>query len=372
MSYSWGSDSTSNWEDSSGGFSYGSAKAAYSDFDADKAYAGKKSGGKSSVGTASSAGKSLDMKSAYMVSSRVMDAALPLEDRALLKGLTKDQILVVRGQYDSVEKVLGASDTPYKMINGTVNLDSKQIVLVNCPGGDFNYRYGSRSGHEALRKFVEEGGFLVTTDWALDRVIVPAFPGYIAHGGRDTADDVVEVDLVAAGSPYTKGLGGGSLKPVWWLEGSSYPIKPLRKEGLEILLGSQEMGNKYGETPIAVKFPVGDGRVVHVTSHFYLQTTKSKYEAQANKSGLDFATKFLGIAKDEAKEIDGIGDISFGALESAYTSVRFLHNIFLQKLKQGEAGFEQLSPGELKQIGAMNAKSLRKLPPGVTVSKKLV
>ncbi len=366
MSYSWGSDTSASWSGNSGGFDYGSAKNGYTDYDAEKAYV-PKSGSKKSQDSM----KSMDMKSAYMMSARVVDAAMPSEEKNLLKELDKDRIIIVPGQYDSVEKVLGPAGIPYSMTTGYTNLDQKQILLVNCPGRELNYHYRSKSGTEALREFVNAGGYIVTTDWALESVIMKAFPGHVERGRQNTSDDLVEVDLVASGSPYTKGLGNGALKPIWWLENSSYPIKPLRKEGLEILLGSAEMGNKYGESPIAVKFPVGEGRVIHVTSHFYLQTVKSKYEAQANKSGLDFATKFLGIAADDAKGITGIGDMSFGAIESAYTSLRFLSNIFLQKIKQDKGMIELPSPELVKQLGGQNAVSLRKLPPG-TASRRLI
>ncbi|MFA6461899.1 MAG: hypothetical protein WCV90_06550 [Candidatus Woesearchaeota archaeon] len=367
MSYSWGSDTSASWSGSNGGFDYGSAKNGYTNYDADKAYVSKSGGSKKSE----TPKKSVDMKSAYMMSARVVDAAMPGDEKSLLKELDNDRIVVIPGQYDSVEKVLSPAGIPYKIANGYTNLDPKQILLVNCPGRTLDYRYRGKSGTEALQAFVNAGGYLVTTDWALESVIMNAFPGHVERGKHNTSDDLVEVDLIASGSPYTKGLGNGALKPIWWLESSSYPIRPLRKEGLEILLGSAEMGNKYGESPIAVKFPVGEGRVIHVTSHFYLQTVKSKYDAQANKSGLDFATKFLGIAADDAKSITGIGDMSFGAIESAYTSLRFLSNIFLQKVKQDKGLIELPSPEVMQQLGGQNAVSLRKLPPG-TASKRLI
>lgn len=353
MSYSWGDDTAASWN-SSPGFSYGSAKKAY---DEEKAYVPK--------------GPSKDMKSAYMLSQKVMDAALSKPEKDLLSKLTKDDVLVTPGQYDSVQNVLKAVGTPHTLASSrTIELDPKQIVLVNCPGNDVRLSYKGSSGVPALRKFVEDGGFLVTTDWALDSVVMEAFPGYVRHGGTDTMNDVVEVDLVAKGSPYTKGLGGGSLKPVWWLESKSYPIQLLRNKAVDVLLGSEEMKGKYGESPVAVKFPVGDGRVVHVTSHFYLQTSKSKYDAQEQKTGLDFATKFVGMAQDDASQIAGLESVSFGALESAYTSVRFLHNIFLERIKkENPAEAKKIEAEEVKLLGGQKAVSLRKLPGGGQTKK---
>lgn len=351
MGYSWGSDTSTSW--GGGGFSYGSAKKSY---DEDKVYVPKAT--------------KAQMNSAYALSTKLMDAALPKKEKELLEKLTKEDVLVVPGQYDQVQDVLKAAGTPHTVSSAQKRLSPEQILLINCPGNNLNVTYKGTSGLEAVRGFVEDGGYVVSTDWALTQ-IVEGFPGYISKGGKNTADDVVEVDLVASKSPYTRGLGEGSLKPVWWLESSSYPIKIGRSKDVDVLLGSEEMRQKYGEMPIAVKFAFGEGRVIHVTSHFYLQTAKSKYEAQAKKTGLDFATKYIGMAADEASEIKGLGEISFGALESSYTSLRFLHNIFVQKLKDKSGLEKKLDPQEVKELGTKLAKSLKQLPEGKK-SKKLI
>jgi len=356
--YGWGSDTSDKWS-GGGGFNYGSAKKAYNP---DKAYLSSPKKCSCSSGAGSSF--SDDMKSVYMVSTRILDAALPKTAKKSLEKLTKSDIIVVPGSYDSVEKVLKMADTPHRVSSARINLDPKQTVFINCPGNHINFGYKGKSGLDCLSDFVEDGGFLVTTDWALESIIMKSFPGYITHAGTDTGDDVVEVDRIAANSPYTRGLGKGSLRPVWWLEGASYPIKPLRNKDLDILLASQEMEKRYGHGPIAVKFHAGKGRVIHVTSHFYLQTSKSKYDAQSKFSGLDFATKFIGMAKKDASQIPDINSVSFGALESAYTSIRFLHNILVEKMKRNDG----------KNVGLEKAVSLKKLPPASEIkkSKKLI
>lgn len=382
MSYSWGNDTSESW--SGGGVSYPSAKKAYnpskayvppkkkssySDYSSSSSYDSGSSGSKKSSSKKSSSFKT-DMKSIYMVSARVMDAALTDNDKDMLKVLGKDDLIVVPGQYDSVEKVFEQAKTPYRCTSSKVQLDPRQIVFINCPGKYVNFGYKGKSGTSALEQFVHDGGYLVTTDWALDNVVMNAFPGYIEHAGKDTTNDVVEVDMVASYSPFTRGLGKGSLKPIWWLESSSYPVKPMRSKDLDILLASSEMEKKYGYGPIAVKFKHGQGRVIHATSHFYLQTTKSKYDAQENLTGLDFATKFIGMAKKDASEITGIDDISFGALESGYTSIRFLHNILIQRIRKN-SGY---SDEDVKKLGGKKAVSIKKLqgPSSVQKSKKLI
>lgn len=370
MSYSWGSDSVESWN--SQGFSYGDAKKAYDDYSpppSPKSYGKSK---KKGCSCKKAKGKSLDMLSAYQVSKRVMDAALPKDDKSLLKTLKAEDIIVVPGTYDKVENVLDHAETNFTLASNYVELNPEQIVLINCPGDRKPFHYKNKEGMKALNLFVKDGGFVVTTDWALDRVIAKAFPGYICHAGTDTTDDVVEVDLVASGSPYTAGLGNGSLKPIWWLEQQSYPIKAKRNKDIDILLASNEMKQRYGYDPIAVKFPVGNGRVVHVTSHFYLQTSKSKYEAQEKLSGLDFATQYIGIAKAKAKKIKNIDNLSFGALESAYTSVRFLHNILLEKARRNNGIDQYLDAEQQKQLGCQNAKSMKALPYEGQKSQKLI
>ncbi|MBT3323805.1 hypothetical protein HN681_00315 [archaeon] len=363
MGYSWGSDTTQQWTGDKGGFDYGEAEQEY---DASKAYV-------KNPKTATGPKLNNDMSQAYEKSKVVMDAGLTAPEMELLSHLGKDDILITNGRYDSAEKVLDAVGTLYTMVNRSIDLNPNQIVLVNCPGNEFRFNYKGRSNVEALRSFVEDGGFLVTTDWALQSVIMRGFEGYIKRGSRDTSNDLVEVDLVAEGSPYTKGLGGGSLRPVWWLESSSYPIKITRESEVDILLSSSEMGRKYNDAPIAVKFPVGQGRVVHVTSHFFLQQLHTKYEAQAQKTGLDFATKFLGMAQDQAEAIGELDNMAFGALESAYTSVRFMHNIFLQKLRARE-GIDQrlLDARAMPLIGAATARTVNQLPDGRKKSQRLL
>ena len=353
--YSWGNDTSKSWND--GGFSYGEAESAY---DAKKGYLSKK------AEPAAQEVSKESMNNAYQLSQKLMSVALPADEKKLLERLSADDILVSTGQYDSVQDVLDAVKTPHKIVTKATEIDPKQVVLVNCPGHNIHhFHYKGKTGGEALAGFVEDGGFLVTTDWALD-VVAKFFPGFIEHGGNNTTDDHVVIDLVAEKSPYTEGLGNGSLKPVWWLESSSYPIKLLRKKEIDVLLGSEEMRKKYGESPIAVKFPVGEGRVIHITSHFKLQTGKTTYEAQAKNTGQAFSTKFLGLSKKQIAEIDGLDSISFGAMESAYMSVRFLHNIFLEKIRK-------LDPVQsVKKLG-MAGVSLKKLPHDPSQkSKKLI
>ena len=65
------------------------------------------------------------------------------------------------------------------------------MLIVNCPG------QVGRAGVTAIRKFVEQGGSLITTDWALKHIVEPAFPGLVAYNARPTADDVVRIEIAS-------------------------------------------------------------------------------------------------------------------------------------------------------------------------------
>ena len=142
------------------------------------------------------------------------------------------------------------SQTPFNLIDpGELNnadLRPDQIVFVNCPG------YIQASGLRKLTAFVVDGGFLFTTDWALKHVLEKAFPGYVKFNEKATADEVVRVEVLDNKDPFLKSILGPGDDPQWWLEGSSYPIRVLDEENVNILVTSQDIKRRYGEAPFLI------------------------------------------------------------------------------------------------------------------------
>ncbi|MDI9599377.1 MAG: hypothetical protein QM323_07790 [Acidobacteriota bacterium] len=95
-----------------------------------------------------------------------------------LESVQAGDVVVVAGAYDHVESVLGALDVPHSVIQpgdlDRLRLRPEQLLIVNCPG------QVSDAAVVRIRRFVEAGGSLFTTDWALRYVIEPAFPGVLA------------------------------------------------------------------------------------------------------------------------------------------------------------------------------------------------
>jgi len=182
-----------------------------------------------------------------------------------------------------------------------------------------------------IRGFVEAGGSLFTTDWALKHVVEPAFPGVLAFDKAPTADDVVRIEVLDAENIYLQGVLEGQDDPQWWLEASSYPISVVDEERVKVLITSRELGEKYGERPVAVWFRWGEGDVFHMISHYYLQRTEERTARHRGKADGYFAEKGVAVTADMCAIMD---DLSVADVESAKPSAAFMSNVIIEKKRR--------------------------------------
>ncbi|MHA2253322.1 MAG: hypothetical protein ACXAD7_23370, partial [Candidatus Kariarchaeaceae archaeon] len=224
------------------------------------------------------------MEAAYELASSLVRDRLKQEDREnidILEKMDETDVIVVEGQYDHIHLVLKHSGIPFMQVHpGQVhelNLRPDQTVFVNCAGSF------PEEMNRKLAAFVDSGGQLITTDWCLRSVIEQAFPNTVRYNNRASADEVVRIEILDREDPILKGFLDEEADPVWWLEGSSYPIEILDKEKVKILIRSKELGEKYGEDPVIVNFDHGEGTVYHMISHFYLQRTETRDAKQKGK-----------------------------------------------------------------------------------------
>lgn len=252
------------------------------------------------------------------------------DDARALEGVRDSDIVVVPGEYDQVELVLDALQMPYLKLSpeqvAKTPLRPEQLLIVNCPGKL------PRESITSVRDFVTKGGSLFTTDWALRNVIELAFPGYIEYNENPTTDDVVRIEVLKKDNPFLKGVMDKGDDPQWWLEGSSYPMKVLAEEKVEVLITSKELGTKYGEAPVAVLFRHGEGEVFHMISHYYLQRTELRSARQKMPAAMYASQKGYTMSASDASVF---ADLSVGDVESATSSARLLANIVAGKKKRG-------------------------------------
>lgn len=275
------------------------------------------------------------MHRAYRVADALMKDRLGEKAPEILKeieSLEEADILVTIGEYDHIQQVLQVTEMPFTLIRteqlAEAQLRPDQIIFVNCAG-----HFGP-SELRKVRTFVEQGGFLFTTDWALKHVLEPAFPGFVEYNGRPTRDEVVRVEVLDRDDAFLASLLGPDDDPQWWLEGSSYPIRILDTEKVKVILSSKELGEKYGEPAVFITFDVGQGRVYHMISHFYLQRTETR--SRRHSSSSEEYLKEKGISKMAYGKYRamGSGELNLGEVESAFTSHGVMSKVMYEKQKQ--------------------------------------
>ena len=197
------------------------------------------------------------------------------------------RILAVEGRFEKPKKVI---NNMYGQVRLTIkpdqvpkyDLSDYDLVLLGCPADKI-----PESTHPKIRAFVENGGWLLTTDWAIVPIVEKIFPGYIRWNGQKTADAVVACQIDEPDHPFLDGVKKEIQKSEWskksskntakdefrwWLENKSYPIQVLNP-GVSVLISSNELQYKWGDSPVLVYFDYGKmgGRVIHMISHTHLQ-----------------------------------------------------------------------------------------------------
>ncbi|MFW9999080.1 MAG: hypothetical protein ACFE9Q_06915 [Candidatus Hodarchaeota archaeon] len=275
------------------------------------------------------------MEQAYKASSKILERRMAKErpmDLDILRKVKESSIIIVAGSYDKIELVLDLIKVPYILIQphevSQIELRSDQILIINCPGNV------NDDALTKIKEFVKKGGFLFTTDWVLLNILEKIFPLYLKYNQRPTADDCVKVEVLDKSNKFLEGLFDEKADPIWWLESSSYPIQILDKTRVKLLIVSKEMQEKYGEPPIVITFDHGDGTVLHMTSHYYLQRAELRTKRH-KMSAKEYAMKEMGFSEDEA-EMEELEGLSLGEAESAYSTTQFISNVIVEQQKKVE------------------------------------
>ena len=282
-----------------------------------------------------------EMDAAYKISKQLVRERMEREnpeDVEILDSITESDIVCVRGTYDHIHLVLNAIGVPFAHISPEqllrMDLKPEQTVYVNCP---------SSFPAEAARKlsgFVEAGGMLITTDWALKHVIEVAFPNTVRYNGRASGDEVVSVEIVDKNDDILKGFidQEKDAAPVWWLEGASYPIEILNKAKVKVLVRSDELKRKYGADPVIISFEWGKGIVYHMISHFYLQRSETRTQKQATGASAYAKSQNVSVTTmnmfEEMEQMNP--QLNYGVIQSAATSSEFVSRALVKQKKRNK------------------------------------
>ncbi|MDJ0615218.1 MAG: hypothetical protein QNJ63_00500 [Calothrix sp. MO_192.B10] len=263
-----------------------------------------------------------NMQTAYNV------AALAVRERfqeqypqalAILNRICKQDIAVYSGTYDHVEKVLQYLQVPY-----TMNPDAKKlksaIAFVNCSGGYNSHLITN------LAQQVENGMWLVSSDWALGNFIAKAFPNTVTKTNRATGDEVISVEA-SLNSLWSDVVVLGA-DPQWWLEGSSHPIEVLNPDKVRIEASSHDLLQRYDAPVVAVSFDWGGGHVFHVISHFWCKRSRTLTPRHRNPC-TDFLEAGMKLSEDGIQRVLSKGGIkadtlNFAQIQSAATATELI------------------------------------------------
>jgi len=255
------------------------------------------------------------------VKQRKMEA---LNKKEVVKAVEKHgKILAVEGRFEKPKKVI---DHMYAAEHLTIspkdimkyNLVNYDVVLIGCPGDKIPH-----SAYPKIREYVSlNGGWLITTDWAIKHIIETVFPGFIRWNGNRTSDAVVACQIIEPNHPFLEGVLSEIQQDKWhkstakntkksefrwWLETKSFPIQILNHNAVHILISSWEIQKKWGESPVLCYFDYGNsgGRVIHLISHTHLQKggAKGKYASALILTNIldeKVSTK-MGLSKGPSK-----------------------------------------------------------------------
>jgi HEAT repeat protein len=242
-------------------------------------------------------------------------------------------IVAVKGRWDKVELVLEDLGVTHQAIRQQeikdYGLSAKQIVLVNCEGSVDSVVT------EYLQWMVCAGGYMATTDWSLVNATTKTFPGFVkGYVKQSTGNDVVVVETADPDNKRVAGVFRDGVELQWWLEIQAFPIAiedPVRST---VLVDSLEMLTKYGSSAMMVEFPAGLGKVMHSTSHFYLQKEGFAHASSVEERKI-FAADHLGLTIEEIRALDSkgvFGDINNTTpISKSYSMFHLLVNFIREK-----------------------------------------
>ncbi|MGH7162335.1 MAG: FHA domain-containing protein [Planctomycetota bacterium] len=191
-----------------------------------------------------------------------------------LRTLAPENIVVVAGDYDRIEKVLDLYTIPYTVRNqaGLLRdpLRSARIIFINC-GRRPVAPEGRRRAAAKVKSFVDSGGWLVTSDWAIEPYLTEGFSGRVAvfDHKRNQRNTSVAVEATAIDNPLLRQVFPPRVSSRWWLEDSSTMFRVLDGDLVKTLVRSAELQERFGARDVVIEFGSGKGRVLHLLGHFY-------------------------------------------------------------------------------------------------------
>jgi hypothetical protein len=231
-----------------------------------------------------------------------------------LKGLGREDLLVVTGSFDHMDLVLKELELPHATrgpgeVEGAYDFDRHKVVFWNC--GQPIPAHARAGVTSRIREFVRHGGYLFTSDWMVQHVLVPAFRDYVGTGGSEKTLPELVVDARPAdradAHPLLEGVFLPGVQAKWWLESTSFDVVPKRADVETLIVSPTLKEAPWNRSPaLAVTFPYGRGRVLHTMGHYYQQKGNVSGTIAAQRLALNFVRQRLD--RDAPSAAAGAGD----------------------------------------------------------------
>ncbi|HEY9787293.1 MAG TPA: hypothetical protein V6D17_18020 [Candidatus Obscuribacterales bacterium] len=191
---------------------------------------------------------------------------------SVLQSLGKEAIVEVRGRWDDSGHALHSFGFPYSRMSTaklpSADLSKTRILIVDCAGEI------PREAVPVVSDFVEKGGYLLTTDWALEGCLQQAFPEFAEWDGGYTDSRVIEANVRDKDDSLTVGVVP---RAHWKLDKKSQTVRIRNHNKVKVLVDSAQLSAYDGTSmgPLAITFAYGRGRVLHLVGHFDNNTDRA-------------------------------------------------------------------------------------------------
>ena len=151
-----------------------------------------------------------------------------------------DGLLVdVAGHWDHADKTLdklGIRYTHIKAKDITAEiLSGARVMIINCAGEV------KRDRLQLIRDFVQRGGYLLTTDWALNNSLEQTFPGYVDWNKGVNSKSIYQSTYI---SPDPVLAIGCVRNAPWKLDAGAHLVRILRQGDVKVLVASAELAGE--------------------------------------------------------------------------------------------------------------------------------
>ncbi len=177
-----------------------------------------------------------------------------------------EHLVVISDKYDQAERTLQSLGVQYKIMNkkdfDNYDLSAAQVLIIDCGPNNLSWNAGVK-----IRDFVIKGGYLLTTDWMIDRLDQNVFPGYICWNGATNQQKMYEASIVGKNPTlFRHAVTNGA----WKMDIHCHLIRILNKEKVQVLATSEALAQEDpdGLGALAVVFQYGRGYVMHMMAHF--------------------------------------------------------------------------------------------------------